>query len=148
VGSGDVAVTRSDVSDKVAYVREALEALATIPQGTLEEFLSDRRNVPSALHWLQTAIQALIDIGLIAVAAKGLAAPRTSLEVLERLEAAGALPPRSSVRFRPLIGFRNRVVHLYDRIDPEIVYRVLTEDRRDLTELLALLLAADTGSRP
>jgi uncharacterized protein YutE (UPF0331/DUF86 family) len=34
------------------------------------------------------------------------------------------------------------VVHLYDRIDPRIVYRVLTGERRDLEDLLSLLLAA------
>lgn len=135
-------MTRSDVSDKAAFVREAIEGLTEIPQGTLDEFLSDRRNLASTLHWLQTAIQALIDIGLIVVAERGLPAPRSSSEMLERLQDAGALPAGSAARFRPVIGFRNRVVHLYDRIDPEIVFRVLTEDRDDLAELLRLLLSA------
>lgn len=135
-------MTRSDIADKAAFVREALEELAALPQASLEEFLADRRNVPSALHWLQTAIQALIDIALIGVSTRGLRAPRTSAEVLERLEEAGALPPGAAARFRPVIGFRNRVVHLYDRVDPEIVHRVVTQDRDDLTELLSLLLAA------
>lgn len=142
MGSGEAAVTRSDVSDKAAFVREALEELAAIPQGTLDEFLADRRNLPSALHWLQTAIQALIDIGLILVAARGLPAPRSSADVLECLEAAELLPPGSAAKYRAAIGFRNRVVHLYDRIDPEIVYRVVREDRDDLAQLLALVLAS------
>jgi uncharacterized protein YutE (UPF0331/DUF86 family) len=33
-------------------------------------------------------------------------------------------------------------VHLYDTIDPAIVYRILTEDRHDLIELARLLTAA------
>ncbi len=135
-------MTSSDLPDKAAYVRQAIDELAAIPQGTFEEFLSDRRNLPTALHWLQTAIQALIDIGLVVVASKGLPTPRSSHDVLERLEAAGDLPPGSAARFRPVVGFRNRVVHLYDRVDPEIVYRVLTEDRQDVIDLLQLLLAA------
>lgn len=137
-------MTRADLADKAAFVREALEELAAIPQGTAEEFLSDRRNLPSTLHWLQTAVQALLDIGLTIVASKGLRPPRTSVDVLDRLEEAGALPRGSVDRFRPVVGFRNRVVHLYDRIDANIVYRVLTEDRKDLAELLDLLLAAAT----
>ena len=135
-------MTNSDIADKAAFVREALEELGSIPQGTLDEFLSDRRNLPTALHWMQTAIQALIDIGLIVISARGLAAPRTSTDVLERLESSDLLPAGSAARFRPVVGFRNRVVHLYDRIDSEIVYRVLTEDRDDLAELMRLLLAA------
>lgn len=137
-------MTRADLADKTAFVRQALAELEGIPQATLEEFVSDRRNLPAALHWFQTAIQALVDIGLILVSARGLQAPRTSVDVLERLEEAGALPSGSTARYRAVIGFRNRVVHLYDRIDPEIVYRVLTEDRSDLTELLDLLLRATT----
>lgn len=139
-------MTSTDVSEKAAFVREALDELAEIPQGTLEEFLTDRRNLPSTLHWLQTAIQALLDIGLIVVSSRGLPAPRTSLDVLDRLEESGELPKGSAARFRPIVGFRNRVVHLYDRIDAEIVYRVLTEDRGDLADLLALLL--DSPQRP
>ena len=34
------------------------------------------------------------------------------------------------------------MVHLYDRIDPEIVYHTLVDDRDDLRALLDLLLTA------
>lgn len=140
-------MTHSDISDKAAFVRQALDELAAIPQDTLEDFRADRRNLPSALHWLQTAIQALLDIGLILVATRGLRPPHSSADVLERLEEAEVLPPGSVAKYRPVVGFRNRVVHLYDRIDPEIVYRVLTEDRADVAELLERLLAAADEQR-
>jgi uncharacterized protein YutE (UPF0331/DUF86 family) len=102
-------LTQSELSDKAAFVREALDSLATLPLGALNDFLADRRNLPSALHWLQTAIQALVDIGLIIIASKGLPAPRTSGDVLERLEAVGAVPEGTAAHYRPVIGFRNRV---------------------------------------
>lgn len=54
----------------------------------------------------------------------------------------GLLPPGSAARFTPIFGFRNRVVHLYDRIDPAIVHRILTQERGDLEELARLLVAA------
>lgn len=130
------------IAEKVAFVRDALEALDTLPTTSLDEFLSDRRNLPSALHWLQTAIQALLDIGLVIAAERGLAPPHTSLEVLERLEDARLLPAGTALRFRPIVGFRNRVVHLYDRVDPDIVYRIVVDDRDDLRDLLALLIRA------
>jgi uncharacterized protein YutE (UPF0331/DUF86 family) len=133
-------VTSSDIADKAAFVRQALDELSAIPQTTCDDFLADRRNLPATLHLLQTAIQGLVDIGLILVSARGLRTPRTSIDVIELLEEAGALPAGSATMYRPVIGFRNRVVHLYDRIDPEIVYRILTEERSDLVQLLALLL--------
>jgi uncharacterized protein YutE (UPF0331/DUF86 family) len=133
-------VTSSDIADKAAFVRQALDELSAIPHTTCDDFLADRRNLPATLHLLQTAIQGLVDIGLILVSARGLRTPRTSIDVIELLEEAGALPAGSATTYRPVIGFRNRVVHLYDRIDPEIVYRILTEERSDLVQLLALLL--------
>ena len=73
---------------------------------------------------------------------RGLGVPKTSLDAIEKLETGGLLPEGSARRFTPIIGFRNRVVHLYDRIDPEIVYRILLEHRADLKDLAALLARA------
>jgi uncharacterized protein YutE (UPF0331/DUF86 family) len=41
-----------------------------------------------------------------------------------------------------MFAFRNRVVHLYDRVEARIVYEILTRNRDDLEELLRHLLAA------
>ncbi|MFY9345392.1 MAG: DUF86 domain-containing protein [Planctomycetota bacterium] len=132
-----------DAVRKAQVVRANLEKLQRIPQGSYEEFASDFRNTEASLHLLQTAIQALLDLAGGICARLGLDTPGTSFEVLERLEADGRLPAGSAKRFAPILGFRNRVVHLYDRIDPEIVYRVVRERRGDLLTLLELLLAID-----
>jgi uncharacterized protein YutE (UPF0331/DUF86 family) len=133
-------VTESDIERRLEVIRENLERLAEIPQDSFESFSADFRNLDSTLHRLQTSIQALLDLGSLLVSRLGLPVPRTSAEVLSHLEEAGHLPEGSAVRFRPIIGFRNRVVHLYDRIDERIVYRILTEERADIAELLELLL--------
>lgn len=122
-------------------VRTNLEKLGRIPQASYADFAADFRNTEAALHLLQTSIQALVDMASKACASLGLETPRTSFEVIERLEQDGRLPVGSAQRFAPVVGFRNRVVHLYDRIDPQIVYRVVTERRSDLLDLLDLLLA-------
>lgn len=137
-------MTDDAVPAKLAIVRENLEKLERIPQASWQEFDADFRNLDSALHRLQTTIQALIDIACYVVALRGLGVPRTSLDALEKLEAAALLPAGAAQRFAPIVGFRNRIVHLYDRIDPQIVYAILTKNRGDLIEL-ARLLAATLG---
>ena len=134
----------ADAARKAQLVRSNLEKLARIPQTSYDEFAADFRNTEAALHLLQTSIQALVDMGSKACASLGLETPRTSFEVIERLEQDGRLPKGSAQRFAPIIGFRNRVVHLYDRIDPQIVHRVVVERRIDLLDLLDLLLAIRT----
>lgn len=135
-------MTFEQAQSKLDILKVHLARLDEIPQSTFEEFSSDFRNVGAALYLLQTSIQALIDLGSYLVAQGSLAAPRTSHEVFERLEQAGHLPSDVARRMAPIIGFRNRVVHLYDRIDERRLYEILTVHRRDLIELLDLLLAA------
>jgi uncharacterized protein YutE (UPF0331/DUF86 family) len=135
-------MTDEDIQTKVAILRDNIEKLERLAQDSYDEFIADFRNLDSALHRLQTSIQALIDIGSYTTAQLGLGAPSTSREVLERLEQAGQLPSGATERFGPIFGFRNRVVHLYDRIDPQIVFRILVDERADIEELLRLLLHA------
>lgn len=135
-------MTEAEVATKVAILRDNLQKLSQIPQASLDEFVSDFRNVDSALHRLQTSIQVLIDVAGLATARLGLGTPSTSRELLQLLETAGALPAGSTARFGPIFGFRNRIVRLYDRVDDRIVYRILTEERGDLDELARLLVVA------
>ena len=135
-------MTADSLTTKLATVRDNLEKLDRIPQSSYQEFGADFRNLDSALHRLQTTIQALIDISCYLVAVRGLGVPITSVDALDKLEGAGLLPSGSAQRFTPIVGFRNRVVHLYDRVDPEIVYRILTRNRSDLAELARLLVEA------
>lgn len=138
-------MSRDSSLRKAQIVRANLEKLQRIPQATYDEFAADFRNAEASLHLLQTAIQSLLDIGSGICARLGLDTPRTSFEILERLEGHGQLPAGSAQRFAAIVGFRNRVVHLYDRIDPQIVWRVVAERRRDLLELLDLLLAIESS---
>lgn len=128
-------MTPEQVQAKLVFLAEALAKLRQLPQGTLEEFLSDPRNVDAALHRLQVAIQILIDVGSHVVATRGLGAPDSSRDLLERLERAGHLPPESVTRFGRIFAFRNRVVHLYDRVDDAVVFAIVTNDIPDLEEL-------------
>lgn len=135
-------MTFEQLQSKLDVLKANVDKLAKIPAASYEEFVSDFRNVASALYLLQTSIQALIDLGSIVVASKALPTPRSGHEIFEQLEAADLLPAGAAARFAPVIGFRNRVVHLYDRIDERRVYEILTQHRHDLAELMDLLLAA------
>lgn len=134
-------MTIEQIQTKLDLLRSNLDQLQRIPQASLDEFRSDFRNVQAALHLLQTSIQALIDLAGVLVARLALATPRTSHELFERLEEAGRLPPGTATRVAPIVGFRNRVVHLYDRIDEQRVFEIVTTHRADLLDLLDMLLA-------
>ncbi|MFY9341782.1 MAG: HepT-like ribonuclease domain-containing protein [Planctomycetota bacterium] len=134
-------MTGKGIEAKLAVLRDNLARLGAIPQSSLAEFEADFRNVDSALHRLQTSVQALVDIGSYKLGRRGLRPPESSRDVLRTLEDDRAVPPGTTDRFAPLLAFRNRVVHLYDRIDTHRVFEILTRHRGDLAALLDLLLA-------
>lgn len=133
-------MTLDQMQAKIDAAVEYLDLLRRIPQATYEEFRSDFRNVQTALHLLQTAIQALIDLGSYLISRLGLRSPASSLDILDVLHEANRIDEEERDRYRAMFSFRNRVVHLYERIDPKIVHRILTEDQGDLTRLLGRLL--------
>lgn len=135
-------MTPEQVQAKLVLLAEALERLRALPQSSLDEFRSDDRNVDAALHRLQIAIQILIDVGSHVVSRLGLGAPETSRDILDRLEEAGRIPAGSAARFGKMFSFRNRVVHLYDRVDDAIVYEIVTRNLDDLKELAQLYVDA------
>lgn len=134
-------MTLEQIQSKLDVLKKNLGQLDAIPQGSLDEFVSDFRNVGAALHLLQTSIQALMDVASFLCADRALPTPRTSHEAFVHLEAARLLPPGTAAMAAPIVGFRNRVVHLYDRVDDARVYEILTEHRGDLELLLDRLLA-------
>jgi uncharacterized protein YutE (UPF0331/DUF86 family) len=78
-------MSRDEVLAKAQTVRENLDALDGMPQATFNEFAADPRNLPATLHLLQTAIQALIDIGTVSCSRLGLRTPRSSHDVFVAL---------------------------------------------------------------
>ena len=54
---------KEDIQTKIDVILDNLERLNFLKRKTYKDFISDFRNIDSALHRLQTSIQALIDIG-------------------------------------------------------------------------------------
>jgi uncharacterized protein YutE (UPF0331/DUF86 family) len=123
--------------DVLAANQRQLEWLRGLPE---EEFHADVRNIDSALHRLQTSIQALVDIGAYVVGALSLPTPQHSADVLLALRDAGLLNPAATDNYVRMVGFRNRVVHLYNRIDPAMVYQILQNHLQDIETLRQVLL--------
>ncbi|MDE2060671.1 MAG: DUF86 domain-containing protein [candidate division NC10 bacterium] len=100
-----------------------------------DEFASDFRNLDSALHRLQAAIQALVDLGSYVIASLGLRTPSSSAEAIDILVENGLLPIDHRDRFVSMIQFRNRIVHFDNDIDLKILHHILLEELVDIREL-------------
>src|SRR5947209_19633723 len=122
----------ADVRGKLDVIASNERQLKWLGQLSEADFASDARNLDSALHRLQTSIQALLDIGAYIVGSLNLPTPAHSADVLVALRDAGFLDAAATESYIRMVAFRNRVVHLYNRIDPGVVYQILQNNVPDI----------------
>lgn len=131
---------QSDIQTKLDTVVDNLAKLAELPTATYEEFVNDFRNTDSALHRIQTSVQALVDIAAYVASSLGLRTPTSSVDVIEVLRESRMVDDDRAAVYTKMVQFRNRVVHLYNRIDFRVLYDIATSEVDDLREFYDRLL--------
>ena len=117
--------------DKIDLLEDNLKKLKTLKQLSKAEFLSDFRNVESAKHLLQTSVEIMIDIANILVAKKRFGKPETSAESFEILAKNEIINSDNKKTYITMTKFRNRVVHMYSKVDDEEIYSILQNNITD-----------------
>ena len=112
--------------------RETIEANLQQLEGlrgrTFKEFTQDAQALAAAKYWLQSAIQAMIDITSHICARLRLATQPDSGECIRALEAKELLPKENATKYVQMIRFRNVLVHLYGEVDDKRVHEILEKE--------------------
>ena len=103
----------------------AVARLNEISKMTLAQFLVDGLALGAAKYYLQTAIEACIDIGNHVISAESFRSPRDYRDVFSILHEEGIVTDEAVEDFRKMAGLRNRLVHLYWEVDDELIYEYL-----------------------
>lgn len=131
---------------KVGEYLDMLEAYL----GNLREVVSPLRNVEqltrdpakffATQHLLQLCIQILIDMALKITSLVKLETPKEYCDLTDIFKKQGALKAGESKTFEKMIGFRNLLVHVYPKINPQIVFQVAKDEvERDLRMIASKL---------
>ncbi|WP_422446107.1 type VII toxin-antitoxin system HepT family RNase toxin [Thermoanaerobacterium sp. DL9XJH110] len=124
------------VLDKIRVIEDSLSKLKTLAQLSLDEFISDFKYFDSAKYNLQTAIEAMIDIGNHIISRRGLGIPKTYADTFEILQKSGIIAKKDADIYKLMAKFRNRIVHFYDEVDDKEVYRVLQNNLGDFDSFI------------
>ncbi len=116
---------------RVDFVRGAVRRLERVRTGGRDAFLGDEVLQAATIRWLQTAVEALVDMANHVIAREGLGIPRAASDAFEILIREGVLPAAQRDTFLAMVRFRNRVVHLYDEVRPEELWRVVERHLAD-----------------
>lgn len=113
--------------ESLADYRTRLEALRDVP---VDQYEGDRAF--AGRYLVQASAQACIDIANHLIASSGWRAPADFRDAFTVLEEQGAIDADLADRMRALAGLRNRLVHVYERVDDRIVHAALPEGLEDL----------------
>lgn len=100
------------------------------------ENLNDYTKQDSIILNIQRAIEASIDIAMHIVSYKKLGIPQSSRDAFEVLEHNGIITNETLKKIKSMIGFRNVAVHDYQKLNLEILQKVLENHLEDFDEFL------------
>lgn len=111
---------------------EILREHAAIDRAT---FLGDRKTLDSAKYNFVVAIECCIDIGNHIIASETLRSPVDYRDVAQVLAESEIINEDLADKFKLMISFRNRLVHMYWKVDDELVRDYLESNLEDISEL-------------
>jgi len=128
-GELDVSVVRRHL----LALDQALQTLKKHRGRAVGALQSDREERWVVERGLQLCTQNVLDIATHLAASAGRDVPDYATAI-DQLVDLGVLPGEFAVRFRPVAGFRNVIVHGYLDVDLEIVHRLLNDRLDDFAE--------------
>jgi uncharacterized protein YutE (UPF0331/DUF86 family) len=122
------------VAKKLALIETSVGELRTLVHlGTVQE---DIRELRFAAYTLHIAIQAALDVAAHVVSDNRLGEPQNNREIFELLARYGWISRELTVSLKDMVGFRNIVVHGYERLNAAIVERILRDHLDDLLQFV------------
>lgn len=142
VGEGGAEmIDRRAVEERLAYIDRMLQHLKGYQHLSQDQFERDEPGYHAALYELQTALEAVTDIGNHLIAALNLRKPKARGEVVMILAEAGIISARLADQLEQAIGLRHVIVHGYLQIVLSLVHRIIQERLGDLEEFCRDVLA-------
>lgn len=125
-------VDKALVLRKIERIETYLKQVRQKKDPGFEVFKKDKDLQSVVLFNLIQSIQACIDIGSHIISDSEWEAPGSQADIFEILSQKKIITKPLSQRMIKMIGFRNRIVHEYEKIDLRIAYEVWRKNIKDI----------------
>lgn len=119
------------ITEKLDYIeryhRELVEDLPSYPEFTKKRLT--RRGIEKTVELMADAI---VDVAMIIISAKGLEKPNEAAESVNILAQNNLLTIGLARKLQELVKFRNLLVHQYAKVDEEKEYHNINENHEDV----------------
>jgi len=124
------------IENKISATKKYLGILEEYKKYSREEIEKDM-NIKGALErYLYLAVQSAVDLAEAFVSYKKFRKPATLAEAFHILHENKIISGELTDKMVKMTGFRNVVAHDYEKIDYDIVYKILHEGPTDIEEFL------------
>lgn len=134
-------IDRELVTRKMVLITEDLRAVESLARKPVSGYVASPTDEVLAERYLERMIGRMIDINFHVLTESGEPPPRDYFASFTDLGRLGVLPPEFATHIAACAGLRNRIVHVYDTIDPVRVHEALQSAIRDIPEYLKRLSA-------
>ncbi len=110
---------------KVREIGRYLGELEPVLKLTQKEFVGSYRDMRIAERDFQLIVDAAVDINTHILLSLGLPPPEKNFDSFVALGRTGVLSEQEAKALAPSTGLRNKLVHEYEDINPELLYRSL-----------------------
>lgn len=115
----------------LAELREKKKLLEEKRIKDFKVFRSDPFLHNAVQHIIEIMVEICVDIGNHIISDKGWPVPASNREIFETLEQRGVISKSVMSLAKKMVGFRNIVVHMYEKVDLEEVYSIYKRNLKD-----------------
>lgn len=128
------------ILNKAAAIERAVRRAREEYGGDDVNLVSNQTRQDAIILNLQRACESSIDAAMHLVRLHRLGIPQETREAFELLEQAGRLDTALAARLKKMVGFRNIAIHDYQKLNLDIVRRIVVEHLDDFLAFTRLLL--------
>jgi len=125
-------VDKALILRKIEKIETYLKQIRQKKDAGIERFLRDRDLQSIILFNLIQSIQACIDIGIHIISDSGWEIPTSQSGIFETLTQKRIISKQLSKKMIKMVGFRNRIIHEYEKVDMRIVHEVWRKRTGDI----------------
>ena len=128
--------------NRAAAIQHGVRRVREEHAGDDGNLLSNQTKQDAIILNLQRACETSIDAAMHLVRLHRLGVPQETREAFSLLETAGMLDHALADHLRKMVGFRNVAIHEYQKLDLDIVRRIVAESLDDFLAFTRILLKA------
>ena len=120
------------VAERLEIIRAAVVRLKKIAKVSLEEFEDNEDLQDIAENRLRRALEALFDLGRHLAVKSGAGIPQDYRSIIVLLKDKGVFPTDYAEQIYGMAGYRNRLIHDYNKVTPAELHSILQTKLTDL----------------